>query len=174
LFLLCQNNTPIYSTLCHLLIQSEMKTTYCIKLKCTWEILHFNYLSSLPHFANFAFYIFNKNFLFILSHTWSLWNLYSIGIVTYPKFIWILLNHASKCTGFIHMWYNRWFNMEFLVIVYTWSESWVFIPEVKLECICLYVFTILPNVNCWVKEIWNIDRRCKMTLFSNFIRYGLI
>jgi len=43
------------------------------------------------------------------------------------------------------------------------------ILDVKLEFIWLEVLRVL-DLYCWVKEMPNIDRRCKTTLFSCFTR----
>jgi len=73
----------------------------------------------------------------------SSWNLKFHSDIS---FIWIILNVKLS---FVR---HRWFNMEFLVIVYTGSG------RISSE--------ILINLSHWVKEIWNVDRQCKTTLFS--------
>jgi len=48
-----------------------------------------------------------------------------------------------------------------------------FVLEVKLGCIWLDILEIGSlNVHRWVREIWNIDRRCETTLLWYFIRYA--
>ena len=42
-----------------------------------------------------------------------------------------------------------------------WAFWWLFIPEVHLGCIWSDVLGILLNVNRYLKEIRNVDRRCE-------------
>jgi hypothetical protein len=54
-----------------------------------------------------------------------------------------------------------WWRFDLLMIVYTGSET---------GCIWLDILEIRLDVNRWVKEMRNNDRRCKPTLYSFLTR----
>jgi hypothetical protein len=108
---------------------------------------------SLTSSANISYFFFASN----KSASYRL-NFVKLNFQSNMSFIWIVLNVwvLFAC--------HRWSQMEFLVIVCTGNETWVYWSD---------VLGMLLNVNRWLKEIWNISRWCKtnihLILFNLFM-----
>ena len=94
------------------------------------------------------------NWCYNLTNVWTFhledYSLWNFKLWNDISFIWIILNVWVYSCATDELTYRF-----ILVIVYTWSETW------------LHLVWCPPNVISWIKEP-TIDSRCQITLFSYF------